>query len=118
MVSANNATEPLMITTRLCKAAVMINPSRLILTARMPATLGLESLVDRVMRVVDMRHEQRIQQAPDSCWMLLVVLLALTMNLIIFTAPMIMISCILALIVSVLGRHGHSSPARCRWWRG
>jgi hypothetical protein len=40
IVSANNATEPLMITTRHCNAAVMINSTMLILTARMPATLA------------------------------------------------------------------------------
>ena len=115
MVSANNATEPLMITTRVCKVAVMINPRRLILTA---GQAGLEGAVDRVMRVVDMRHEQRIEQAADSGWMLVAVLMAMRMNVIMFAELMIMISCIVALIVSVLGRHGHNSPVRCWWRRG
>jgi hypothetical protein len=90
-------------------------PERLILTA---GQAGLEGVVDRVIRVVDMRHEQRIEQAPDSGWMFVAVLLALTMNVIMFAELMIKISCIVALIVSVLGRHGHNSPVRCWWWRG
>jgi hypothetical protein len=44
--------------------------------------------------------------------------MAVTMNVIMSAPPMIMISCILALIVSVLGRHGHNSPVGCWWWRG
>ena len=64
------------------------------------------------MRVVAMRYEQRIEQAPDSCWMFVAVLLAPIMNVIMFAALVIKISCI-ALIVSVLGRHGHNSPVRC-----
>ena len=44
--------------------------------------------------------------------------LALTMNVIMSAALRIMISCILALILSVLGGHGHNPPVRCWWWRG
>jgi hypothetical protein len=43
--------------------------------------------------------------------MFVAVLLALTVNLIIFAALMIMISCILALIVSVLGGHVTTLPS-------
>ena len=65
------------------------------------------------MRVVGMRYEQRIEQAADSCWMLVAFLMALMMSVIMSAVPIIMISCTLGLIVSVLGRHGHNSPVRC-----
>jgi hypothetical protein len=40
IVSANNATDPLTITTTICNVAVIANKIRLIFTARMPRVLA------------------------------------------------------------------------------
>jgi hypothetical protein len=77
-VSANNATEPLMITTAICNVAVIANKIRLHRPEAEGA--GLQRVVDRVGRVMTVRHEQAVEEPPHPRRVLMTVIMVMSLR--------------------------------------